>query len=252
MSKQECKGVVQFPLACLSDGNGWINRAISWALVNYAEAQCDGDLQLAADRLDISLKSEERTRRRFQEMQRHLDKQPVNAARCTVRISRDLCFEVRDGKGMRERDFRILCAMRSVIGQKRFCRISREWLRIRSIGHLRMEDLSPTEGACLPTIGEVRTSLRRLQGFYASVRPNPWQTYYSTAGMTPTQLADAVFALKTKALRTAADRRLVDEDLQRRIKAARETTKIKGPAPMKNGEAASLPDVRAEKRRLER
>ncbi len=219
MPDEPKKAVLQFPLACLSYPGDWLAYAIEWAITNYAVTQCNDDAQEAGRRLDISFSSDLGLRQCHQVMQHHIERQPWNAARCMVRIDKALCFEVRDGEGMREADFRILCALKSVIGNKPMMRVCREWLGPRALGFINAKDLSSSQRKQIPSLAKIRASLERVSGFFAKVRANPRQTYYSDKLM-PEALAEAVFQLKTRQVARRAERSQNDLSLWRRIREA--------------------------------
>ncbi len=213
------KGTLQFPLATLSMGGDWINFAVSYAIMKYGEHN-EITEQEAAAALHCTIGSVQGCRTRFHNVETHA-RAAGKAGRCYVRMPKDLCFEARDGYGIREQDFRVLCAMRSAIGDKRYARVSWVWLSVRSRGYLREEDMPATSRFDLPTRQAIRTSLRHLKGFYASVRANHFQTFYSCC-MSKQDLEEAVFLLRTREHVDRHENAARTTTLWERIKATRE------------------------------
>jgi hypothetical protein len=215
-------------------GDTWIEHAIALACVRFADPSGGGGRDLVstvADVFYLEVPNADDMRRRAAEMEAFLAACDPRSVKCHVRIRLDLCLEVRDGRGLRERDFRVLCALKSALGQKPYMRVSREWLRVRAAGFLRPEEepaaLARGEsGGPKPhrvlSLQQVRTSLGRLDGFFASVRANPWQTYYSDK-MGQAELVEAVFQLKTRRATQSAEKRDRSANLWARIKNARES-----------------------------
>jgi hypothetical protein len=81
-----------------------------------------GNLQSLADRY-----------KRFWAFRR--DYEARQGADCLVRIEKSLIFEVRDKRGLSYREFSVLVAIYSVLGDKIFTRVSQNRIRYRAFGY---------------------------------------------------------------------------------------------------------------------
>jgi hypothetical protein len=122
-----------------------------------------------------------------------------------VRIRKDVCFEVRDGGGMSFREFRILCAIYSLLGRHAYRAIGFRMIGARACG-CKSEQVKETEiKAGRPllepfSIKQLRGTVAKLHelGWFARVTPDPHGrvTYYSHR-MSGDALRERIFHRRT-------------------------------------------------------
>ena len=130
-------------------------------------------------------------------------------------------------------DFAVLVAVFSKIGKKSApVRILQDeiWRRahgFKSVAVAHAENLDPSAS---PTRRQVRTIIERLRlrNFFAWVTFGRRHTYYSNR-MTPVQLSEGVFALKTRVATAKHLKSRSNADLTRRIRAERQKLAAEAP-----------------------
>ena len=149
-----------------------------------------------------------------------------------VRIKRDLLFEVLQGTGMKYREFAVLCAIHSVIGDKgKPVRITLETIQRRAFGYKSpaalKSDISGgffinTPEANMLTIKQIRTTLDELhrRSCFARLTYGNRQTYYSTR-MSEDELKKRIVAMKTRTFSFKAESARKNQDLTAEVKAER-------------------------------
>lgn len=151
----------------------------------------------------------------------------------SVRVRKDLCFEVRDKDGMTFREFRVLCAIYSSIGSKS-CPVA---IPVRMIDArvcgCKSEAVLEAELVChkekLPprlTQKQLRGTIRKLHelGWFARCTPDPHgrKTFYSHR-LRDDEMRDRLFKRATYSHTFKHEQRLKDSELSERIKAAKGT-----------------------------
>ena len=143
-----------------------------------------------------------------------------------VRIKTAIVFDVRDGEGtLSLREFRVLCAIYSVIGRATYRAITARMIRVRAIG-CKSEGVEGDElgkGGVLPptlTDKELRGTISKLHqtGWFARVTParHGRVTYYSNR-MTETALAERIIIKRTFTAGHDNARQKITADVSKRI-----------------------------------
>jgi hypothetical protein len=145
-----------------------------------------------------------------------------------VRIRKGLVFEARDNEGISYRELSILSAVYSCIGAAKYARITKEAIQARMLGYkstkvLKAEIKSRKDTAQPLTPRQIGYTLDSLdeRKFFARVRPNERQTYFSHR-LTKEQLQEELFQRKTAKARFHAARKTDNNTLMERIKSERE------------------------------
>lgn len=150
-----------------------------------------------------------------------------------VRCRTGLLFEVRERRGMTYREFAVLCAINSIIGNKTVpVRITLAAIAPRSLGFKsakallsdqKIRHFKPAFKECALTLKQVRTTVEKLHElkWFARVTFGKRQTYYSNR-MGQEELMKRVFASKTHAADFRAEKAKNDNDLTAAIKSHRE------------------------------
>src|SRR5688572_11295307 len=149
-----------------------------------------------------------------------------------VRMRKDVCFEVRDGGGMSFREFRILCAIYSLLGKHLYRAIRFKMIGARACG-CKSEAVMDSElhaGWPLPapfTIKQLRLTVAKLHelGWFARVTPDPHGrvTYYSNR-MSGGELRERIFTRRTHSVSFHAEQQRKDAELMERIRQAKGTS----------------------------
>jgi hypothetical protein len=151
-----------------------------------------------------------------------------------VRIKSTYAEEVMNGRGMNYRDFSILCAVYSVIGNKQYARITRDCIRARSMGYKKACDLFSNKSVLTQdgqvlladrvdkakpfTTDQIRYTLDKMEaGHFARVAASKREVYFSHR-MDRDILTETLFALKVNPSTKIRINRLNDKELQSRIK----------------------------------
>lgn len=122
-----------------------------------------------------------------------------------VRIRQDVCFEVRDGGGMSFREFRILCAIYSLLGTHAYRAIPFRMIGARACGckseRVKEAEIKARRPLLEPfSIKQLRGTVAKLHelGWFARVTPDPHGrvTYYSHR-MTGDALRERIFNRRT-------------------------------------------------------
>lgn len=151
----------------------------------------------------------------------------------SVRIKRDVVFEVRDKTGMPYDEFAFLCAIYSCIGANHGpVRIVRESMKARSMGYksakiLGAELHNRKDGRKIPTEWQVRSTVDKLHAlkWFSRCHPSRRQTYYSNK-LSDDELREQVLKRKTYLAEFKARQRGKDAALAESIKARTSTTII--------------------------
>lgn len=103
-----------------------------------------------------------------------------------VRIKRGWLFDTRDGNGITYREFSVLCAIYSAIGDKELAIVTRDRIRRCALGYrtaaiMQAEQPKRTDGALLLTERQLRDTITRLHRnkFFARCTVARRITYYS-------------------------------------------------------------------------
>lgn len=141
-----------------------------------------------------------------------------------VRLRNDLCFDAKDADGIDERQFRILAAIYSAIGNCAVKQVSVQQIIHRSAGCVSRAVFDSWAGKALPfTRKQVRASVDELEarGLFKTCVFNRRQKYF-THSLAEAELRAQVVALKSKARKSQlAERRQRDHEMTQAILAAR-------------------------------
>jgi hypothetical protein len=222
-------GLTEAGLAIISKRSIEERRALC-AEYGLLESQVDSwalAAKVGAELCDIRLGSLEGCVRRHSTMAVHLrDWETRHGPDALVRMRKDVCFEVRDGGGMSFREFRILCAIYSLLGKHRYRAIGFRMIGARACG-CKSEGVMASElraGRPLPalfTIKQLRGTVAKLHelGWFARVTPNPHGrvTYYSHR-MSGDELRERIFHRRTYSAGFHEDQRRQNAALAERIR----------------------------------
>lgn len=144
----------------------------------------DNFIILSAIKLNISISSLHWTKKQHSEINNYIinfeNKYGTDAK---VKIHKDLLFEVRDEK-FNERLFRVYCGIVSVIGSKKFVRITNKRISYRMLG-FKSEDIYYKEKSYykLMTARQIKNCTDKLceKNFFARLTYRNRMTFYSTA-----------------------------------------------------------------------
>ncbi|HVY70251.1 MAG TPA: hypothetical protein VHH73_10010 [Verrucomicrobiae bacterium] len=162
-----------------------------------------------------------------------------------VRIRADLFWDVKDKRGLTEREFCVLCAIYSVIGDKKGpVRITQATIAYRALGYkskaaMDAELLNRTDGAVLLTDWKLRATIEKLEArkLVCRVTYGRRQTYYSHR-LTPGEMRNQIVAAKTGSADYTWGQRRLDDLMTDEIRKMRKG-KLARPIPAKapNGPA---------------
>jgi hypothetical protein len=146
----------------------------------------------------------------------------------SVRIATTLLWEVHDGTGLSYRDFSVLCAINSVIGNRRSrpIRITEPRVRVRAAGYkssavANLELVRDgSSRAKLLTPHQVRYTLERLheRGFFARARVGAKTVKYMI-GVSDADLRKLLLETETRRFRFRAERVQRDRELMAMIRS---------------------------------
>jgi hypothetical protein len=185
---------------------------------------------MGAEKCGLILGDQETHASEYHRLRTHRDDWEARHGKdCLVRIKTDLCLEVRDGRGMSFREFRVLCAIYSVIGRSAYRRITLDTVRVRASGCKTAAVMKAEAAAGRPlpeplTPKQVRATIAHLheRGWFARVTPNPHgrATYYSHR-MDADALRERLFQRSIYARKFHEEQRRKDADLAARIQNAK-------------------------------
>lgn len=170
-----------------SGGSKFIQDSISDREEYYNEKGDEEDelhnaLIFVLDRLELRLDSE-CVHQYHAEMSEHLKKIASDGNDALVRIKSDfLIGEDSNRSGINYFDLRVLSAIYSVIGQKKYALIRREQIGMRALGFRNNKLYEPFQTSLpRPSIKKLRHSLDKLEakGFFTSVTVKKRMTYHS-------------------------------------------------------------------------
>jgi hypothetical protein len=272
----ETSGYFQFPLCTLAMGGSYkerLGQIISFAfveagrvmvtklaqeireslgeeLLDYSDTPSDYHktnsshvaAMLGAREIGIRPGSLENSLRNWRTASQFIGKfQSQHGSDATVRVKKDLVFEVRDNQGMSYREFAVLCALLSRIGTKKYVRITRKQIQCRMLGYksppvMLAEFDKRTDGAKPLTFRQINYTLNKLheRGFFARARPTRRQTVFSIR-LTQEQLENWLVQSKTYSQDFHKCRRQRDTELMARIKRRRAAIKANNPIKADNG-----------------
>ncbi len=239
---EECKegGFFQFPLCLLAQQLSFrdlLDRAFGYGVCHYLDAkETDEDDPPCWDtpwRSHTSSRNKALDQARSMigftggDIERHIRLHAVvanvetlwerqNRKTCWVRIRKDIYFDTRDEASLSERDWRVLCALYSAIGDKPFVEIGWQRIAWRAAGWLSPVNVQSQPRGPLYPRGQIERSLAKLVArhlvFVATYRRG--QRFWSHR-LSHEKLWDAIGAMKTKRPKEAADRKQLD--LQRSL-----------------------------------
>lgn len=175
MSTQTKEPVFQFPLALLAverECGPALQKIVDFCLVNVAENLADGDrvelehLERARKMLDVSVPNPGGTLAAGKKLR----SQYLGGTRdAWVRVKANWLWGCHNDGAPTWPEFRVLCGIYSVIGEKPFARVSAESLRFRSAGARSKAVYDPNRDHDLLGEKEVRliTDRLELRGFFA-------------------------------------------------------------------------------------
>lgn len=183
---------------------------------------------LGAKQLNRQLLNILRVVQLFEEATSFKNKFESQYGRCPiVRIRKDIFFDSKSGMGLSFREFRVLCAVYSVIGDKKYpVRITKSWIQHRMLGFKSRNtydlynnmNLQKVESFSIREIGHTMAKLR-ARGFFKSARANRRQTYYSHC-LSQDKLEEEIFSMKMRSATLKSQRVNRDQHLMDRIKKA--------------------------------
>lgn len=140
-------------------------------------------------------------------------------------VHRDLLFEVRDGSGIHPREFRVLCGISSIIGTKKFKRITRPFIAMRAAGFKSsavVSALAEKHQVDLLTDWKVTDTVKKLRrrNLLNVCRPNKRETFYAERHRcSQGDLEKMVIARKTRGKLTDAGFTQRDANVSQAVKA---------------------------------
>jgi len=140
-----------------------------------------------AEIIGVTIHSLLPTVERYQQLHVHVtDFEKLHGRDALVRIKRGWLFDTRDCKGITYREFSVLCAIYSAIGDKELAIVTRDRIRRCSLGYrtaaiMQAEQPKRTDGALLLTERQLRDTISRLHRnkFFARCTVARRFTYYS-------------------------------------------------------------------------
>lgn len=236
------RGYFQFPLCLLAFGEDYKQRLqyiVSYCLYEQAKrtnpkfprSARNGSLDEAANFLGVSTRSHNSTITRWKgadsfvcRWERHYGKD------ARVRIATSLLWEAHNNSGVSYREFSILCAINSIIGNRRFVpkRITEASIRVRAAGfkswtNARLElPADDLRKARLLTGDQVRYTLEQLhqRHLFARARVGARTVKYML-GVTDDQLRALLRQRETYKVHFKAERAKKDAELVAAIRAAK-------------------------------
>jgi hypothetical protein len=229
-------GYFQFPLCLLafrSDYKDLLQHVVSYCLCEHAQrlkrtsadVPGDGALYEAAEFLHVNISSPDATIDRWKAATRFIRQWQRRYGRdASVRIATALLWEAHDNTGLTYREFSILCAINSVIGNKRSVaiRITEPSIRVRAAGFKSWKVANVEPGASqLLTPHQVRYTLERLhqRKFFARARVGAKTVKYMV-GVSDDALRASLLQTETYRSRFKAERAQKDRELMRAIRSA--------------------------------
>ena len=183
---------------------------------------------------------------RWQAINRHItDFERRYGRDAKVRIKKDWLFATRDGKGISYREFSVLCAIYSVIGQKDLAIVTRENIRRRALGYrtaaiMKAELRTRADKGQPLTERQLRDTIARLHEnlFFARCTVARRITYYSIR-LKEEELRQQILARRSysayfHARQSALDKTLTAALRKKRHEAARSGGQLPPPPPRSN------------------
>jgi hypothetical protein len=211
----------QFPLCCLSfpwDFKDRLRKIIDYSLVEYAQIwyappesghfvrdvyltpEENTEFLISAQKLKVRIESVEQTLQRHWDVDKRIRSFESDHGRdCLVRIKADFLLGARDGHMLTEREFRVLCALYSAIGNKKSpVRITRRTIQTRMMGY-RSQGIFKRLVLCkhqkrnLLSIRQIGLTVDKLHSlnFFSRATYGRRVTYYSNR-LTDAQLRTAI------------------------------------------------------------
>lgn len=148
------------------------------------KTEFDNYIILALIKLNIDIGSLQSVKKEHLELRKHVTEfENKYGADCKVKIHKDLLFEVRDKK-FNERLFRVYCGIVSIIGKKKFVRITNKRISYTMMG-FKSEKVYNSEKSKykLMTSRQIKTCTNKLteKNFIARLTYRNRMTFYSTA-----------------------------------------------------------------------
>ena len=211
----------QFPLCLLAlPDNGLAETIICYSIIEAGSSQIKGTTTpeeiarqgakicgITFANVDALLESRRKAQYHVTKWTKRYGPEPL------IRIRKSLCFAAKDGDGISMREFRVLCAIYSVIGRAMYKIVRFSAIATRTVG---CKSASLLNGAKLLTPNELRGTVARLHelGFFARVTPNPHgrKTYYSNR-MTEIALRERLKIKLTFSHSFANERRAKDREI---------------------------------------
>jgi hypothetical protein len=230
------KGYFHFPLCLLafrSDYKDRLQHVVSYCLCERAQplnrtstgVPENTALYEAAKFLHVNISSPEANIHRWKAATRFIRQWEGRYGRdASVRIATSLLWEAHDNTGLTYREFSILCAINSVIGNKRSVaiRITEPSIRVRAAGFKswKVANVEPGESQLL-TPHQVRYTLERLhrRKFFARARVGAKTVKYMV-GVSDDALRTSLLQSETYRSRFKAERAQKDRELMRAIRSA--------------------------------
>jgi hypothetical protein len=149
-----------------------------------------------------------------------------------VRMRTDICWDSRNGTdgGLSEREFRILAAIYSAIGQKQFSQITRDAIINRAAGCVSRAVFSQWGGkAPAYSAKEVCRTVDDLEaaGWFRTCVFNRRQKFF-THSLTDAELRAMVIEFKTRSNPIRERRRQLDDEMTKAVLAARQSVTASG------------------------
>jgi hypothetical protein len=238
----ENKGYFQFPLCLLAFGEDYKERLqsiVSYGVCEQARRRNpkfprsarNGSLDEAASFLGVTIGSHDSTIRRWKEAARFVSQWESRYGKdARVRIATSLLWEAHNNSGVSYREFSILCAINSIIGNGRFVpkRITEPSIRVRAAGFkswkiARLE--LPSDELCkarLLTVDQVRYTLEQLhqRHLFARARVGAKTVKYML-GVSDDQLRALLRQRETYKPHFKAERTKKDRELMATIRSAK-------------------------------
>jgi hypothetical protein len=236
-------GYFQFPLCLLAFRNDYKDRLqhiVCYCLCEHAQrlnrnsgnAPEDAALEEAAKFLHVNVPSPEVTIDRWKAATRFIRQWQGRYGRdASVRIATALLWEAHNNTGLTYREFSILCAINSVIGNRRSVprRITEPSIRVRAAGFKssKVANIEPGSSQLL-TPHQVRYTLERLhqRKFFARARVGAKTVKYMV-GVSDDALRASLLQSETYHSRFRAERAQKDRELMMAIRSANKTISSK-------------------------
>ena len=244
MPNNSNSGYFQFPLCLLAfdtDYKDRLQHISSFCLCEHAQrldrtwanTRSNAALDEAAEFLHVKIGSHATTKQRWEAAAAFIHRRQARYGRdAFVRIATPLLWEAHNNTGITYREFSILCAINSVIGQSNSPRrITEPSIRVRAAGFkswtianraLRSER---SRNARLLTPHQVRYTLEKLheRKFFARARTGAKTVKYMI-GVTDADLRALLLKSETYHSRFKAERAQKDRELMMAIRSANKTT----------------------------